>query len=472
MRRQRKHVAVVGAGLAGLLAARELRRQGASVTVYEAGKQVAGLARSFTDSDGFTYDFGAHFITNRLAAALGIGADCRNVRYYGESVVLNGRVYSYPFGLIRSPRFLLSAVGTRLRGRRDLAPAASAADWYRREYGPALAEEVAIPLVEAWSGAPATELAPSVIPPQVDRGTLHVMRLRLASRLSGRAVANGYSREKPESPHVWHVYPTGSLGLLCERLAGGLDGCVRLESPVEAIMVEDDRVLGVRVNGREEEADAVVSTAPVHILPRLVQGSDAVRHLSRFRYRPMVMVNMKFRGRGLLPDVVNWIPDRRFPFFRLTEATRSMPWLAPSGKTIVTVDIGCETGDDIWRMPEEALGEFCHRHLVELFPTLRDRYLGCAVLRTPIAHPVFLKAYENERLALENTLPIAGLYSVGRNGEFAHILMEDVYWRTLAKMRRVAAFLDALPAMARLVPGDIMDGDPSTATSSERHGSH
>ena len=471
MSRQRKHVAVVGAGLAGLLAARELRRQGASVTVYEAGKQVAGLARSFTDSDGFTYDFGAHFITNRLAAALGVGADCRDVRYYGESVFLNGRVYSYPFGLIRSPRFLLSAVATRLR-RRDAAPAASAADWYRREYGPALAEEVAIPLVEAWSGAPATELAPTVIPPQVDRGTVHVMRLRLASRLSGRAVANGYSREKPESPHVWHVYPTGSLGLLCERLAGGLDGCVRLESPVEAIMVEDDRVLGVRVNGREEEAEAVVSTAPVHILPKLVRGSDAVRHLSGFRYRPMVMVNMKFRGRGLLPDVVNWIPDRRFPFFRLTEATRSMPWLAPAGKTIVTVDIGCEAGDDIWRMADETLGEFCHRHLVELFPTLRDRYLGCAVLRTPIAHPVFLKAYETERLALENTLPIAGLYSVGRNGEFAHILMEDVYWRTLAKMRRVTAFLDTLPARARLVSGDIMDGHPSAAISSERHGSH
>ena len=73
MSREQGHVAVVGAGLAGLLAARELRRRGISVTVYEAGRQVAGLARSFTDSDGFTYDFGAHFITNRLAAALGIG---------------------------------------------------------------------------------------------------------------------------------------------------------------------------------------------------------------------------------------------------------------------------------------------------------------------------------------------------------------------------------------------------------------
>jgi protoporphyrinogen/coproporphyrinogen III oxidase len=457
MRRGTSHVAVVGAGLAGLLAARELRRRGISVTVYEAGRQVAGLARSFTDRDGFTYDFGAHFITNRLAAALGIGAQCRDVRYYGESVFLNGRVYSYPFGLIRSPRFLSSAVAARLRRvGRSSAPAASAAEWYRREYGPALAADVAIPLVEAWSGAPATELASSVIPPQVDRGTAHVMRLRLASRLSGRAVANGYSREKPESPHVWHVYPSGSLGLLCEQLAGGLDGCIRLESPVEAILVEGERVVGVRANGRDDEADAVVSTAPVHILAKLVQGSSGVQHLARFRYRPMALVNMKFTGRGLLPDVVNWIPDRQVPFFRLTEATRSMPWLAPAGKTIITVDIGCETGDEIWRMPEETLGEHCLRHLVDLFPALRGRYLGCAVLRTPIAHPVFLNAYERERLALEGGLSIGGLYSIGRNGEFAHILMEDVYWRTLARMRQVAAFADARQADDQLQPREVI----------------
>jgi protoporphyrinogen oxidase len=143
---------------------------------------------------------------------------------------------------------------------------------------------------------------------------------------------------------------------------------------------------------------------------------------------------------------VTWIPERRFPFFRLTEATRSMPWLAPEGKTIVTVDIGCEIGDGTWSMPDEELGERCLAHLGTLFPALANRYLGCAVLRTPIAHPVFLNAYEADRLALETASPVQGLYSIGRNGEFAHILMEDVYWRTLAKMRHVFAYLDARPA--------------------------
>jgi protoporphyrinogen/coproporphyrinogen III oxidase len=67
--------------------------------------------------------------------------------------------------------------------------------------------------------------------------------------------------------------------------------------------------------------------------------------------------------------------------------------------------------------------------------------LGCQVLRSPIAYPVFLNKYEADRVALEQSTGIAGLYSIGRNGEFSHLLMEDVYWRTQIKMREVRADL-------------------------------
>src|SRR5882724_11133755 len=104
----RSPVMIIGAGLAGLTAAAALRRQGVPVRIFESGPKVAGLATTFNHSDGFSYDFGAHFITNRLAAAIGVGAECRVVRHYGESVFLQGRDYSYPFGLSLSPRYAFS----------------------------------------------------------------------------------------------------------------------------------------------------------------------------------------------------------------------------------------------------------------------------------------------------------------------------------------------------------------------------
>jgi protoporphyrinogen oxidase len=418
-----------------MTAANALRRQGVPIRLYEAGRQIAGLAASFVDAEGFSNDFGAHFVTNRLAAAIGVADSCRDVRYYGESVLLRGKVYGYPFGLLRSPRLVLSGVSAKLA--KNHAPPESAAEWFRGTYGSALADDVAIPLVEAWSGAKGEDLAPSVATDKLQHGIVETLWLKLASQITGRAVANGYSHEMPESPKVWHVYPSGGVSKLVERLGEGLQDAIQLESPVEAIIVEEGRVVAVRVHGRDEAVSAVISTAPCHILPRLVKGTDAVRPLERFRFRPMVFVNLRLRGRGLLPDTVLWTPERGLPFFRVTDTTRSMPWLAPPGKSLVTVDLGCEVGDPIWSMPEDRLADLCLEHLETIIPGVRQRLLGSSVLRTPIAYPVFLRQYEEDRVRFRVSTGVDGLYSIGRNGEFAHILMEDVYWRTLARVRQV-----------------------------------
>lgn len=441
-------VVVLGAGIAGLVAARELRRLGHEVVVLEATGRVAGLAGSHRDEQGFAYDTGAHFVTNRLAANLGVLDQCRVVRYYGESVWLDGRSYSYPFGLMRVPRFVRGALESRGRAAhaRTRAPDAgetdvgSARDWFRSEYGDALADEVAIPLVEAWSGARADELAESV-GDKLPGGVLETMWLRLAARLTRRAVAIGYCREQPQSARVWHVYPHRGVSVLCEALADELGDTIRLGAPVEAIYVEDERAVGVRLRDRDLDAAAVVSTAPINVLPRIVEGTDSLEPFWAFRFRPMVFVNLRFEGRHLMPDVVTWVPTSERPFFRLTEAPRSMPWLAPPGRTMVTADIGDTVGGPYWSMDDDALGALCLAHLGEMLPRAPLRYLGCRVVRTPIAYPVFLRDYEPLRRHLASSTGIAGLASVGRNGEFAHVLMEDVYWRTLRRMRTLDAEL-------------------------------
>lgn len=353
---------------------------------------------------------------------------------------------------MRVPRFTASALAGRLAAlsptgqKQKPCAQETAAGWFRAMYGRALADEVALPLIEAWSGAASDKLAASV-GASIPGSVAHTAFLKLAGRVARRPVAVGYSREMPEAASVWHVYPDGGVGLLCRHLAQGMDDIIQLESPVEAILTDGERVRAVRVRGREQEVSAVVSTAPVHILARLVEGTDSLSHLARFRYRPMIFVNMRFEGRGLLPDVVTWTPEGRFPFFRLRETPLAMPWSAPEGKTLITVDIGCEAGDEFWTMEDEQLGELSLEHLTTIIPGARRRYLGCRVLRTPIAYPIFLKEYEDERLRFEVSTGVEGLYSIGRNGEFAHIFMEDVYWRTLKKMRQLSHTLLSQPRL-------------------------
>lgn len=242
---------------------------------------------------------------------------------------------------------------------------------------------------------------------------------------------------------VWHVYPEGGIGAVCERLADEVRDAVRTESPVEAILVEGGRAVGVRVNGEDIPARAVVSTAPVPILAKLIRGTARLAHLARFRYRAMVFVNMRFDGPSGLPDVVTWTPGAEYPFFRLSDISLGLPWLVPTGKAQVTCDIGCRAGDETWTATDDSLGTLCLAALERIVPGLSKRFLGCRVVRTPLAYPVFLTEYEADRRRFEQGTGVEGLYSVGRNGEFAHILMEDVFWRT---RRKLVGLLDSQEA--------------------------
>lgn len=431
-------VVILGAGYAGLVAANRLAAEGIPFVMFEASGSIAGLASTFKDMEGFKYDFGTHLITNRLAGTLGIEDSCRTVKYFGESVVLRGRTYSYPFGLAVVPRYALGAVASRLRNGE--APL-DAATWAEATLGHDMAREVAIPLMEALTGAPAEELSPAIgnkLP-----NVFRTLMLRAAARLSGKAIAIGYCQDLPETASVWHVYPDDGIATVCNSLVGAVGDRLRLRTPVKRIVVENDAVTGVETEAGFQPAAAVISTAPVNVLPRLAPQAPALAPLSAFRYSTMVFVNLFLTGRALMPNVAVWFPEEKYDFFRVQEPPISLPWTAPEGKTYLTVDIGCDPASDLWNADDASLADRCLDQLRDVIPDIRERFLGARVLRTKIAYPVYMKAYEAERQRLQSTTGVKGLHSVGRNGEFAHILMEDVYHRT---MRRTDAAIGALRA--------------------------
>ena len=96
---------------------------------------------------------------------------------------------------------------------------------------------------------------------------------------------------------------------------------------------------------------------------------------------------------------------------------------------------GAQPGDDVWSSTDEAIIEHCVSTLDPLVPGIRSKVIGASVLRQPLGYPVFALEYEPDRAALsEEGTGVGGFYSVGRNGEYDHILMEDIFWRLRRRM--------------------------------------
>ena len=115
-------VAVVGAGIAGLTAADELRRAGLDVRVYEAQQHVGGRMAS-TRHDGFTIDTGAEQVspsgyraTWELLARLGVTAE--QVPRIGRPIAVWRHERAHPG--VADPRGLLTGAGLPARARLDL----------------------------------------------------------------------------------------------------------------------------------------------------------------------------------------------------------------------------------------------------------------------------------------------------------------------------------------------------------------
>ncbi|MEV6303452.1 FAD-dependent oxidoreductase [Actinoplanes sp. NPDC051861] len=217
-------VAVIGAGMAGLAAARELTARGVDTCVWEARDRPGGRTAS-VDVGGFGFDLGANWLQQyddnalaRLASAIGLRVVATD---FNDPLVLGSP--QPPEGLDRE-----------LRSRLGAAPAGATVadvidDWVRD--------------VDPDTAAAIGRLADAEI--VMDSGV----------PLSWLSARHGFEPGVGEGDR-WIV---GGYQLLVRHLADGLD--IRLGRPVRHIEVTAD---GVHLHG--ETVDAVIVTAPVPVL--------------------------------------------------------------------------------------------------------------------------------------------------------------------------------------------------------------
>ena len=297
-------VVIIGAGPTGLGAAHRLRELGvADFVVLEARQQPGGLATSYVDDCGFTWDVGGH-------------VQFSHYRYYDEvldrvmtrgwlehervaAIWIRGRWVPYPF----QNNIHRMDVHDRDRMLRDLEtiaaappqpPPANFEQWIEQSFGRTMADIFLIPYNRKVWGYPLASMGVDWIGERV--ATVDINRIR-------RNVAENRD-DVGWGPNNRFRFPMfGGTGAIWTDLAATLPaGRIRYGTTVEE--VDPDARLVRLVNGETLTFDHLVTTMPLDVLCARTTALDvdAQRAAASLRHSSVHILGIGLRG-APPPDV-------------------------------------------------------------------------------------------------------------------------------------------------------------------------
>ena len=300
-------IAVIGAGLGGLTAARALLAAGIDAHVFEASARAGGVIGTST-IDGFVREHAASSFlggTSRGAHALckqlGVEVETASSRAKRRWIYIDGKLR----GLPRSPLDFIRSDLLTWRGKLSLLrepfrPAdkhtvdESVHAFAARRLGAEAARAIVAPFVTGVYAADAHDISLEAGFPKLAaleshgglaRGLLREAARKIPGRVLGLAAGK---RPKPRPPSGLFA-PKGGLGALVGALAKTLGPAIRTNARIAEVAPD---AKGVRLDG--ELFDGAILAIPAQDAAALVQA-DLASKLSRFRRAPTALVYLGYR---------------------------------------------------------------------------------------------------------------------------------------------------------------------------------
>lgn len=456
-----KPIVMLGAGCAGLAAARRLTNRGQSVVLIEKADHVGGLAGGVR-VNGNTYEYGPHTFHTTDPEILGEIKDLMGDALipYNRTIKIKflGSYFKFPLAvrdvLLKLPlpivihagiSFLWHfVIGTVWRPKVE-----NSETLLRRYYGNVLYELFFKTYITAVWGMTPAEFSPAFSRERIPR--LHFLefldkvRVNARRRLGGSVQTQGYV-EKVEGD----LYTTRQgFSLITQRMADqilGRGSRIELDATVQCVSQRDNRVQTVTYlqAGRlhEIQCRAVINTLPINEVTMMMQPSlgESAEHAARaLRFRALVFVGLLVRRDKVLPS--SFVYFRQHSFNRISDLAQFGFHITPEGHTLLVAEISCDVRDRAWS-DEEFAKEAVLADLVAEGLLTREQVIESHVFRAEHAYPIYNLHYEkNVELLLKAFDEMHNMETAGRQGRFqyvnTHIAMKMGYEaadRLLAKM--------------------------------------
>ena len=412
-------IVILGAGPTGLGAAYRLQELGhTDWDIYERSDHVGGLASSFTDAKGFTYDIGGHVLFSHYKyfdALVDRLLGDRFTKIQREAWIwMKERFLPYPFQ--NNIRYLpkedtLACLTGLIEAQRSRVASTTFEEWINATFGEGIARQFMLPYnFKVWA-TPA-----------------HLMSKQwMAERVSVVDVARVLRNVVLElddagwGPNNTFKYPLrGGTGAIYRAFVPYVERRLHLGKEARAVDLARKRV--TFADGSGTSYDVLVSTMP---LDELVAWSDGVpaavaEAATNLVHNSSYIVGVGVRRAIDTPKCWIYFPEENAPFYRVTYLSNYSPNMAPPGHTLLL----SETTHSPWK-PEPA-DTIVDRVVDGLIATKildeSDRARIVTTHRTDVSHeyPVPTLGRDDALATIQPFLMARDVYSRGRFGAWLY----------------------------------------------------
>lgn len=411
---------ILGAGLSGLSTALHLA---GDYLLLEREDRVGGLTRT-EDIDGFLFNHTGHWLhlrderTKRLVDDLLPDRMSTVVRQ--AAIYMQGRFTAYPF---QANLFGLAPVVLRecLQGAVAAAIQRAAGEggsprnfqeYVTQHFGEGIARHFIVPYNTKLWGVPPTEVT-----------TAWCQRFvpipDIAAIVDG---ALGMSREAL-GYNATFLYPSeGGIESLPKAMVARVPrDRLRLSTQPDTLSVTTRTI---RIDGQQVHYGHLVSSAALPDLVAMTEDAPeaVIAAARRLRCSPLRYVNVGLAvARPLNGAHWLYLPEPKYPFYRVGSASNAVPSLAPMGRSSLYVELANDQS-----VPDGKVVEALAAFLLEIGTIDDARQLLFAAFRThPWGYVIFDEHCETARRTILDFYHDHGVHSIGRYGEWTYNSMED-----------------------------------------------
>jgi len=402
---------ILGAGGIGLISAWKLLEEGWQVDIYEATDTVGGMCKTWKWGE-FLLDTGPHIYhtpDENLAkfwesefGDLFIRGEfwCKNVKgddfkQYWDYPLSWESIARYPKGLKDKVLGELHNVSLQARAR-----AKNYTEYMDAQVGPTLRGMFFKKFPEKIWGISTNQMATEWAPKRIE---------------VRQKVTPFYHKQ-------WNAVGKYGTGCIFERIKEkvlSLGGNIHFNHAVSALKSQGNAISAIEFSSKHRRTvfpkEVIISSLAITDL------SKFLGYQSKLEFRTLRTVYLAYDKETVLPKGIDWLyyDSEKTYFSRITEPKKLSSFVAPEGKTYLTLEITCSKGDEIYEMEREKLARTVAEQVELVGLAKASEVVASTTHREDYVYPIQHHGYQEELSKTRSAINVfEQLYSLGTGGEF------------------------------------------------------